>query len=68
MRFYLAGDLLPEGIWWGLGIKGKKTSPILYLFCIYLSDSDECQTVKMQGLFVYLPFVLKIEEAKGFLL
>lgn len=60
MGFYLAGDLLPRGVWWGLGIKDKKTPRIFYLFCVDLSDSDECQTVKMQGLFIYLPFVLKI--------
>lgn len=68
MRFYLAGDFFPRGIWWGLGIQEKKTPCILYLFCIDFSDLDEYQTVKMQGIFIYLHFVLKIQEAKEILL
>lgn len=60
VRFCFSGDLFPEGFGEGLGIKEKKTPRILYLFYIVPSNLDECQTVKMQGLFINLPFVLKI--------
>lgn len=60
VRFYLSGDLLPEGFGEGLGIKEKKTPCILYLFYIVPSNLDECQTMKMQGVFIYLPFVQNI--------
>lgn len=60
MGFYLSGDLLPKGFDVGFSMKGKTTPHIYYLFYVVLSNLDECQTVKMQGLFIYLPFVLKI--------
>lgn len=41
-------------------MKEKMTPHTLYLFYVVPSNLDECQTVKMQGLFIYLPFVPKI--------
>lgn len=63
MRFYLSGDLLPRGFGEALSMKGmkEKMAPhTFYLFYVVPSNLDECQTVKMQGLFIYLPFVPKI--------
>lgn len=60
MRFYLSGDLLPKGFGEALSMKEKMTPHTFYPFYIVPSNLDECQTVKMQGLFIYLPFVPKI--------